>query len=183
MKTTTPNFFVRLLCSVVVLFRYIFDAEFAGAVHRASAQKVGATPESALPEKTARVVDTLPESALQLLSLLQQEARLIDFVQEDLAGYGDADIGAAARVVHEGCRKVVSEHFSLTPVSDAGEQSKVILEAGFDAAEYRLTGNLTGQPPFTGTLVHPGWKVTATRLPQLVEGHNLNILAPAEVEL
>jgi len=179
MKKKTPNFPVRLLYSVVVLCRYIFNADFARAVHSAGAEE----EVSAVPETKATVVDTLPESALQLLSLLQQEARLVDFVQEDLTGYGDADIGAAARVVHQGCRKVISEHFSLTPVTDAAEQSRVTLAAGFNAADYRLTGNLTGQPPFTGTLVHPGWKVIDTRLPRLVAGHDLTVLAPAEVEL
>lgn len=178
MSNSKPNFFVRLLSSVAVLFRYVFDGEFAAAVNR-----VREADQAEQPETRARVVDTLPESALQLMSLLQQEARLIDFVQEDLAGYSDADIGAVGRVVHEGCRKVVAGHFTLVPVSDAGEQSKITLASGFNAAEYRLIGNLSGQPPFAGTLVHPGWKVTATNLPQLVEGHDLRIIAPAEVEL
>ena len=185
MNNTTPNFFVRLLYSLSVFFRYIFDGKFADAVHRAQdAGQSNDRPETGPAEDTrATVVDTLPESALQLLSLLQQEARLIDFVQEDLTGFSDADIGAVGRVVHAGCRKIIAEHFTLAPVSDAGEQSKVTLESGFNAAQYRLTGNLTGEPPFTGTLVHPGWRVTATNLPQLVEGHDLNIIAPAEVEL
>ena len=179
MSNKTPNFFVRLSYSVVVFFRYIFDGKFAGAVHLASDAK----PAGDQSEATAAVVNTQPESALQLLSLLQQEARLIDFVQEDLTAFSDAEIGAVGRVVHAGCRKVIAEHFTLSPVSDAGEQSEITLERGFSAADYRLTGTLTGEPPFTGTLVHPGWRVTATNLPQLVKGHDLNILAPAEVEL
>ncbi len=185
MSTTTPNFFVRLFYSVVVFIRYIFDGKFAAAVHRAKNSLPATEPLEAAPaeEHPATVVATLPESALQLLSLLQQEARLIDFVQEDLTGFNDADIGAVGRVVHAGCHKVITEHFDLAPVSTAAEQSRVTLESGFNAAHYRLTGNLTGEPPFTGTLVHPGWQVTATNLPQLVEGHDLNILAPAEVEL
>jgi hypothetical protein len=114
---------------------------------------------------------------------LRRDARLIDFTQENLSGYSDADIGAASRLVHEGCAKVLREHFSIEPVRNEAEGSRVVLEAGFDAASVRLTGNVVGQPPFRGTLSHRGWHVTATRLPKLAEGHNASVLAPAEVEI
>ena len=124
-----------------------------------------------------------PDAALQLLALLQREARLIDFAGEDLAGYGDAQIGAAARLVHDGCAKVLREHFSIVPVRDEAEGSRIVLQPGFDAAAVRPTGNVVGQPPFTGTLGHRGWRVTEVRLPQLAEHHDARVLAPAEVEL
>jgi hypothetical protein len=118
-----------------------------------------------------------------LLSLLQKEARFIDFIKEDVTAFSDAEIGAAARVVHQGCTKALSEHFTLAPVSQDQEGSRVTLNKGFDAASYRLTGNIVGQAPFTGTLVHKGWQVTGLRLPKLTEGHNAKIIAAAEVEL
>jgi hypothetical protein len=124
-----------------------------------------------------------PDAALQLLSLLQKEARFIDFIKEDVSTYSDADIGAAARVVHQGCSKAVNEHFTLSPVSQDQEGSRVTLNKGFDAASFRLTGNIVGEAPFTGTLVHKGWQVTDLRLPKLTEGHNAKIVAAAEVEL
>ena len=130
---------------------------------------------------TPREADTT--AALQLLSLLQREARLVDFVQEDIAAYSDAEIGAAARVVHEGCRKVLREHITLAPVRAESEGSRLTLAAGFDAAAVRLTGNVVGQAPFTGTLAHRGWRATEVRLPQLAEGHDARIVAQAEVEL
>ena len=120
---------------------------------------------------------------VQLLGLLQREARFIDFIQEDVAAYGDADIGAAARVVHEGCRKVLRENFSIEPVRDEPEGSRLTLPAGFDAAAIRVTGNVVGEPPFNGSLTHRGWRVRETRLPQLASGHDLRIVAAAEVEL
>ena len=40
--------------------------------------------------------------------------------------------------------------------------------AGFDAGRYRLTGNVTGEPPFRGRLVHPGWEATDVRVAHLV---------------
>jgi len=122
-------------------------------------------------------------AALQLLGLLQREARFVDFVQEDVAGYADAEIGAAARVVHEGCRKVLREHFSIAPVRTEAEGSRVTLAAGFDAAAMRLTGNVVGQAPFTGTLGHRGWRVDDVRLPQLTDHKAAAIVAQAEVEL
>lgn len=127
--------------------------------------------------------EATPDAALQLLSLLQKEARFIDFIKEDVSAYSDADIGAAARVVHQGCSKAVNEHFTLLPVSQDQEGSRVTLNKGFDAASFRLTGNIVGEAPFTGTLVHKGWQVTDLRLPKLTEGHNAKIVAAAEVEL
>ena len=127
--------------------------------------------------------EATPDAALQLLGLLQKEARFIDFIKEDISAYGDADVGIAARVVHEGCNRAINEHFSLASVRSEQEGSKLTLPQGFDAASVRLTGNIVGAAPFTGTLVHKGWKVTDIRLPKLTQGHNAHIVAPAEVEL
>ncbi|MGY6275554.1 DUF2760 domain-containing protein [Methylomonas sp. MgM2] len=167
---------------------------------KAAAARVEAAPASVMPkpEPEIKVVEKIvqapapepvilkeatPDAALQLLSLLQKEARFIDFVKEDVSAFSDADIGAAARVVHQGCVKVVNEHFTLAPVSQDQEGGKVTLNKGFDASSFRLTGNIVGEAPFTGTLVHKGWQVTDLRLPKLTEGHNARIIAAAEVEL
>jgi Domain of unknown function (DUF2760) len=124
-----------------------------------------------------------PDAALQLLGLLQKEARFIDFIKEDVTTYSDADVGAAARVVHQGCSKAINEHFTLAPLRSEQEGSRITLPAGFDAAANRLCGNIVGQAPFTGTLVHKGWQATEVRLPKLAQGHNPNIVAAAEIEL
>ena len=127
--------------------------------------------------------ESTPDAALQLLGLLQKEARFIDFIKEDIAAYSDADIGVAARVVHEGCNKALNEHFTLAPIRSEQEGGKITLPQGFDASSVRLTGNIVGSAPFTGTLIHKGWQVTNIRLPKLTQGHNASILAAAEVEL
>lgn len=124
-----------------------------------------------------------PDAALQLLALLQRDARLIDFAGESLAAYDDAQIGAAARLVHEGCAKVLREHFDIVPVRAEAEGTRITLAAGFDAAAVKLTGNVVGQPPFSGSLSHRGWRVAEVRLPKLAESHDARVLAPAEVEL
>ena len=118
-----------------------------------------------------------------MLGLMQREARFVDFIQEDVAPYTDAEIGAAARVVHEGCRKVLREHFAIAPVRTEAEGTRITLQAGFDAAAVRLTGNVVGQAPFTGTLGHRGWQVTDVKLPQLTDTQAAKIIAQAEVEL
>ena len=127
--------------------------------------------------------EATPDAALQLLGLLQKEARFIDFIKEDITSYSDADIGVAARVVHEGCNKALNEHFTLAPVRSEQEGGKITLQQGFDASSVRLTGNIVGSAPFTGTLIHKGWQVTNIRLPKLTQGHDAKILAAAEVEL
>ena len=124
-----------------------------------------------------------PDAALQVLGLLQKEARFIDFIKEDITAYSDTDIGAAARVVHEGCNKTINEHFSLAPIRNEQEGSNITVPVGFDAAAIRLTGNIDGAAPFSGTLVHKGWQVTEVRLPKLSQGYNPNIVAAAEIEL
>ncbi|MGR5140433.1 DUF2760 domain-containing protein [Photobacterium sp. DNB23_23_1] len=134
-------------------------------------------------EVKPKLKTSTPDAALQLLSLLQQEARFIDFMQEDLKGFSDAEIGAAARVIHEGGQKVLSEYFSFAPVRAEEEETRITLPKGFNASEVRLTGNVVGEAPFTGTLIHRGWKVTDVKLPKLAEGHDAKIVAAAEVEL
>jgi len=127
--------------------------------------------------------EATPDAALQVLNLLQSEARFIDFIKEDLTLFSDADIGVAARVVHEGCKKVLNEHFSLAPIRQEPEGTRITLAQGFDASSIRLTGNIVGSAPFSGTLIHKGWQVTGINLPKLTQSHNPNIIAAAEVEL
>lgn len=131
--------------------------------------------------------ETKPEqvhaSGLFLLSMLQREGRLIDFVQEDIAKYSDSEVGAAARIVHEGCRRVVREHLQIEPVLPDTEGANVQVPPGFDAQRIRLTGNVTGTPPFKGALKHHGWEASAVKLPLPPSAIDPKILAPAEVEL
>jgi hypothetical protein len=195
-ESTPPSFFSR----IALAFAVLGDARLAlGAARLRSGEALAAdvpprevpvekivevrveVPVEKLVEK--RVEITTPTAALQLLGLLQREARFVDFVQEDVAGYTDAEIGAAARVVHEGCRKALREHLTLEPVRPEAEGSRVTLPAGFDAAAVRVSGNVVGQPPFTGTLAHRGWRAADVRLPQLTDDKAAAVIAQAEVEL
>jgi hypothetical protein len=187
--TNLPSFWSRISLAFGAFFKTLGDAEFAARVRD---DGLGPVAAPAAPAPAPAPVPTpaaaplrapTPDAALQLLSLLQREARLLDFANENITAYADADIGAAARVVHEGCARVLREHFTIEPVRAEAEGSRVTLDEGFDAGAVRLTGNVVGKPPFKGALSHRGWRATGVRLPQLAEGHDATILAPAEVEL
>ena len=172
-----PSFFARLS----LVFAVLGDSKLAAQLQDLRNGVVPAAPPAPSPAPVLKVAT--PDAALQLLGLLQREARFVDFIQEDVAAYSDADIGGAARLVHTGCRKVLQEHFTLAPARPEAEGSRIVLDAGFDASTNRLTGNVVGNAPFRGTLRHPGWKATDVRLPRTTEGHDPRVIAAAEVEL
>jgi hypothetical protein len=141
-----------------------------------------ARPAAARDEKKSAAAHHR-EGALAFLALLQREGRLVDFLREPLDAFSDADIGAAARDVHRGCKKVLDQHLTLEPVMPGAEEDKVTVPKGFDPAEIRIVGEAKGEPPYRGTLRHHGWRATEVKLPTLTEGVDRAVLAPAEVEL
>ena len=187
-ETAAPGFITRLFfLAWAAFFRTLFDGEFAAGVVRLREGKPALPPPVAEPKakKKSEVVlrEAGPDAALQLLALLQREGRFVDFVHEEMASFSDAQIGAAARVVHDGCKKALAEHLTIEPVRTEDEGASIVLEKGFDATRVRLTGNVAGDPPYRGALAHRGWRVTSVTLPKMAEGHDARILAPAEVEL
>ena len=193
-------FFSRLSLAIGTFFALLGDGRLAAQVQAlrsgsaAPVQPPAAAPVAAPAPVPAPAPTPVPppapvratanvDAALQLLGLLQRESRFVDFLQEDIAAYSDADVGGAARLLHGGARKVLQETFTLEAVRSEAEGSRLTLPAGFDAAAVRVTGNVVGQPPFTGTLQHKGWRATAVRLPALTDGHDTRVIAPAEVEL
>lgn len=115
--------------------------------------------------------------------LLQEKGRLVDFLMEDITPYEDSEVGAAARVIHQGCQQVLKEYFNISPISEAEEGTQVTVAAGYSADQYRLVGKLAGEAPFTGTLLHKGWKTEFVKLPRIASSARLPSIAPAEVEL
>lgn len=189
MTDSKPSFFKRISIACGSFFSALSNADYAARVEnlRHSHDEPGSAPT---PEPTPKFTPaTAPkdaashDAALQLLALLQREARLIDFTQENLSSYSDAEVGGAARLVHVGCAKVLREHFSIEPIRPEAEGSRITLNEGFDARAIRLTGNVVGQAPFQGSLSHRGWRATATRLPKLNDSHDATVLVQAEVEL
>jgi uncharacterized membrane protein (UPF0136 family) len=155
-----------------------------------------AVPAPAAPAKPAREkpkaeADALPEDldpktvgAAQILSILQRQGRFIDFLEEDLSLYEDAQIGAAVRTIHESCKAALAEYVQLEAVMDEEEGVQVTVPQGFDAAAIRLTGNVEGDPPFRGVLRHRGWRIRKIQLPRITAHLGKErIVAPAEVEV
>jgi hypothetical protein len=182
MTESNLSFFGRLSLAVGTFFAVLGDRELAAQVRRLRDGTIAPAPFTA-PQAAPAIKEASPEAALQLLGLLQRGARFVDFVEEDIAGYSDADIGAAARLVHDGCRATLREHFTIRPVRAEAEGSRVTLADGFDATAVRLTGNVVGKPPFNGNLSHRGWRVEEVRLPMLTKTHDATVIAQAEVEL
>jgi hypothetical protein len=120
---------------------------------------------------------------IRFLALLQREGRLVDFLLEEIQAYGDAQIGAAVRDIHRKCHIALKEHLVLEPVLPDKEGNTVKVNAGFDPSAIRLTGNVTGSPPFSGTLQHHGWRAKEIKLAPLPEGQDEMVVMPAEVEL
>jgi len=154
-------------------WRVLTNAEFSAKI---APLLTPPAPKPATPPK--------PSGApLRLLALLQREGRLLDFLLEDIESYPDAQIGAAVRDIHRQCQTALKDHLVLQPVLPQQEGATIEVTTGFDPAAIRLTGNVTGQPPFKGTLQHHGWRVKEIKLAPPPEGQDDFILMPAEVEL
>ncbi|MEO8875258.1 MAG: DUF2760 domain-containing protein [Polyangiaceae bacterium] len=190
----------RIGFAFAAFFRILFDGVFAQRLWSARELPEGTPAAETLDEPAYATKDDAPSiaktsentealqtasenGALILLSLLQREGRLIDFLEQEIASFSDADVGAAARAVHEGARAALQSHVTVEPIRKEDEGAKITLEPGFDANAIKLTGNVRGAAPHVGTLKHPGWRATEMKLPRAVGDHDARILAAAEVEL
>lgn len=122
---------------------------------------------------------------ITLLGVFQDKGRLVDFLMDDITPYTDEQVGSVVRAVHQGCKTALQEHFAIVPVAEEAEGAVVTVPAGYPADEFRLVGNLAGEAPFKGTLVHKGWKVKSVKLPRVLHAdeNRLPTIAPAEVEI
>jgi len=174
------SFARRLAIALQTFFRAVGDSEFAAhLIGRQRCMPALEAPEPPPAKESER--DLRP--VLQLLSSLQREGRLIDFIQQDIAAFSDADVGAAARVVHDGCRRSLHSIVKLTPIMSAAEGQVVSVEAGYDPHAIRLVGNVGGAPPFRGKLQHKGWRASEVALPDIINDNDCSVVASAEVEL
>ena len=186
-KDTLP-FLTRLWFAWVAWFQVLFHPTFASRVWElrqlpppvATAPRALASVTPAAPQVTD---GHSPAAALTFLALLQREGRFVDFLEQDIAPIPDADVAAAARVVHEGCRRALHAHAVLEPIRQEEEGTAVTLEDGFSPFEIKLSGDIRGKAPYRGQLRHRGWRAVSMTLPVSVAAHDPRVLAPAEVEL
>ena len=179
---------------VAIAFRCFFSILFHGDIPNDVAQmpvqpsgQVRQTPAAQAPvsgpQEMERPVPEAFDRAVQMLALLQRDGRLIDFLAENISPYPDAQLGAAARTIHESCRKVLEQYVKLEPILNSEEDQPVTVQSRFDPAAIKLLGNVTGQPPLRGLLRHKGWQVKDVNLPPLPKGSGRMVIAPAEVEI
>lgn len=136
-----------------------------------------------LEHKPSQHADAADQSHLQLLFYLQQSGRLIDFLKEDISPFSDAQIGAAARRIHEDCAQVIEEFIAVRPLRDEPEGATIQIPKGYNPAETKVVGKVKGEPPFAGLLVHRGWKAQKRSLPKKVGEQSPEVICPAEVEI
>jgi len=166
----------RLKLAFAAFFTILVRGRLPAALQRA------APAESAPAARPAPAGDQL-DRAVQMLALLQRDGRLIDFLMEDLTTYGDAQIGAAVRDVHAGCRAVLTRYATLEAILAGKEGEQTRVSQDIDPAAVRLVGHVTGRPPLSGTLLHHGWRVARIELPPLGAPAGRQIVTPAEIEV
>ncbi len=152
------------------------DPAFAARVDALTGDAPAAAPPPAKAKPSAE--------PLRLLALLQSEARLIDFLLEDISSIeDDIQVGQAVRDIHRKAQATLKQHLELEPVIASAEGHVVSVQAGFDPSAIRVLGNVTGQPPYSGELQHAGWRVRELKLAPLPAGQDPFILQPAEVQV
>ena len=168
---------------ILFAIRSFFAILFTGKLPADIAEAYGFRKPAATPAvKPAPVVKT-SDGAMQMLGILQRDARLVDFFMEDISDYSDDQVGSAVRNVHEQARTALQRYVQLSPVIDGVEGTYTKIEKS-DPATVKLLGNVpaSGKAP-GGILRHKGWRAATVNLPALAGSQNVAILAPAEIEV
>ncbi|GAB3475356.1 DUF2760 domain-containing protein [Marinomonas epiphytica] len=193
-ETVKPlTFIARFVGAFGQFFKYMGDGQYAARCQRLQAGELVASETAPkVVTETVEVIREIPaptldsvavDGAYQLLQLMQHEARFVDFLQENIDQYSDAEVGAASRQIHKGCQKVLEQNFVIKPVHQGEENSRIEVPADYDNKQIQLEGQVSGSGPYAGTLIHPGWQVVEANLPKVASLDGLHIIAPAQVEV
>ena len=197
---------MRIFSALRVFWRLLGDARFAEQVQRLMAQSTGSgdaaaaagadlsgpsrgaaaatSPGSSAATRAAGGTKPRRSDAISLLATLQREARFVDIVMEPLQDYSDEQVGAAARDVLKNCGDVLQRVFGLEPAVKVAEGSLFETPVDVDAGCYRLTGNVSGQPPYRGQVAHHGWRAAKCELATWSGSEQAALMiAPVEVEV
>lgn len=170
----------RASWGLTVAGRANIDPGFAAKVN----ELMGLPAAPGLAPPAAPKAPVKPSGApIRILTLLQAESRFIDFLLEDISAFPDAQVGQAVREIHRKAQAALRQHLALEPVVPASEGETVTVPKGFDPSAIRVLGNVTGEPPFTGQVQHPGWRVREIRLAPPPAGQDEFVIQPAEVQL
>ncbi len=171
----TPSLLLVLQMLALVRKGNAEDDTVDDKAHEAAAAAVGVSSS-----------DSCNAAVVQFLARLQEKGRLVDFIMDDIAAYDNESVGAAARIVHQGCCEVIKECFTIEAVHPGAEMEEISLADNYDSNSYRLVGRVPDSAPFNGQVQHRGWKTTSVKLPQVIEdGEQVKIastiIAAAEV--
>jgi hypothetical protein len=166
---------------ILFAFRSFFSILFQGTLAPDIALAFGYTKP--MPVKAApppKLETGAADGAVQILSLLQRDARLLDFLMEDISAYSDEQVGAAVRDVQAQSRTSLERYLQFQPVIDGVEGTYTKTE-GVTSGAVKLIGNVPASGTASGGLLrHKGWQAAKVDLPAAAPG---NILAPAEIEV
>lgn len=173
---------------ISLAFSSFFGLLFSGQLPDSVVAALGLSRRGAAKAAPPPAPTNSSDGALQLLSLLQRDARLLDFLMEDVAPYSDEQVGAAVRNIHESSRATLQRYLSLQPVIDGVEGAVTQLSSAGalknDPGAIKLLGNVPADGNVrAGILRHKGWRVEKIELPVSPAKANLKILAPAEIEV
>ena len=166
-------------CFFEILFHGALSANALGALKLARREQAAPGPKGTPPAAALR---TPADGALQILTILQRDSRVVDFLMEDIASYSDDQVGAAVRELHDQCRDSLARYVTLQPVIEGVEGTPVKAPSG-DPHLVRFIGNVPAAPPSGGTLRHKGWRAAKVDLPALAAKEDTSIIAPAEIEI
>jgi hypothetical protein len=174
---------------ISLAFRCFFNLLFGGALSddtlkdlKLSRREAATRPAPAAAAAPAAPAVKTSDGALQILAIMQRDARLVDFLMEDITGYQDDQIGAAVRELHDQCRDAIARYVTLQPVID-GVEGTFAKAPSNDPNVVKFIGNVPAKPPAGGTLRHKGWRVAKVNLPALSGKQDVTIVAPAEIEI
>lgn len=183
------GFWERLAFAFRCFFSILFHGEIPNDVNRnrvdpvAAQQRAASAPSVSPLKEVERPAPETFDRAVQILALLQRDGRLIDFLEENISTYPDAQLGAGVRTIHENCRQVLDHYVTLEPIMNSEEGQSVTVAADLDPAAIKLIGNVAGDRPIRGVLRHKGWRVKQLNLPHLTHGPGRMVIAPAEIEI
>ncbi|HSF47713.1 MAG TPA: DUF2760 domain-containing protein [Burkholderiales bacterium] len=185
-ETLPANFWPYRDVALVILTAFIAVQSLIVLRSRKNVAPRAVEPPRPEPPKPTRAEQSQTGEALILLSLLQEKGRFLDYLMEDITAFNDAQVAAASRVVHQGCGAVIKECLALSPAHSGKEGERITIEKSADPNHYRLLGKVPGAPPYSGVVVHRGWKTTKIALPRFtrsVDPVGANIVSPVEVEV
>ena len=176
----------KYLSRISLAFKSFFSILFKDNLPESVAQAYGyakAPAPKAAAAKPAIREERASDGALQMLGILQRDARLLDFLMEDLKPYSDDQVGAAFRQVNEQGRATLERYVTVRPVIDAVDNTRVTVPSR-DPNTVKLIGNVPADGNAReGILRHKGWRVERVELPKPASGQDVKVLAPAEIEV